>query len=224
MKCRGGLFKQTDGTLIKSNDEGHSHPPYINMDDSVSMSCTITELSQESYDDSAEVEDVPEESFTGAEQQHQASFVDDEGSYDYELIDVKGKKRGMYLIHKGAMFVAGHTRRDRARYYRCRTAGCKVAMLLHRNGLLVRSNEHTHDCQNAVKTDEHEKEAEDEEEEEQEEDDHHIEPSNKKQRLENDEESLDPAEDVQATADEHLAANGDEDPVVEVKQEPADEH
>nr|XP_029712901.1 uncharacterized protein LOC109429833 isoform X2 [Aedes albopictus] len=224
MKCRGGLFKQTDGTLIKSNDEGHSHPPYINMDDSVSMSCTITELSQESYDDSVEVEDGPEESYTGAEQQHQASFVDDEGSYDYELIDVKGKKRGMYLIHKGAMFVAGHTRRDRARYYRCRTAGCKVAMLLHRNGLLVRSNEHTHDCQNAVKTDEHEKEAEDEEEEEQEEDDHHIEPSNKKQRLENDEESLDPAEDVQATADEHLAANGDEDPVVEVKQEPADEH
>lgn len=219
MKCRGGLFKQTDGTLIKSNEEGHSHPPYVNMDDSVSMSFAITEMSQESNEDSAEVvEEVLETSTSAEPQQQKSPFVDDEGSYDYELIDVKGKKRGMYLIHKGAMFVAGHTRRDRARYYRCRTAGCKVAMLLHRNGLLVRMNENTHDCQNAVKTEEHDKEGGDDDEEE------HVEPSKKKQRLENDEASSVPAEDDETTEEKDVEVNGDEDPVVEVKDEPADGH
>lgn len=220
MKCRAALYKLVDGTLVKPNEEGHSHPPYVNMDDSASMSFTITEMSQESYEDSADVEDAAE-SVAGV-----ASFVDDEGSYDYELIDVKGKKRGMYLIHKGAMFVAGHTRRDRARYYRCRTAGCKVAMLLHRNGLLVRSNEHTHDCQNAVKTDEPEKEDEDDEEEQEEVYEADM-PSSKKMRLENDdEESSEPAaeDDVVVHNEPVAVTNGEEDPVVEVKQEPADEH
>lgn len=174
------------------------------MDDSVSMSFAITEMSQESNEDSAEVvEEVLETSTSAEPQQQKSPFVDDEGSYDYELIDVKGKKRGMYLIHKGAMFVAGHTRRDRARYYRCRTAGCKVAMLLHRNGLLVRMNENTHDCQNAVKTEEHDKEGGDDDEEE------HVEPSKKKQRLENDEASSVPAEDDETTEEKDVEVNGD---------------
>lgn len=140
LKCRGALLKQQDGTLIKPHDEGHNHPAdHTDQPDFIPVASVPPDPAAAGVNESIELDPAME------------AKIEDEGSYDYELIDVKGKKRGVYLIHKGAMFVAGHTRRDRARYYRCRTVGCKTAMLLHRNGLLVRSNEHTHDCQNAVK-------------------------------------------------------------------------
>ncbi|XP_053685430.1 uncharacterized protein LOC128734997 isoform X2 [Sabethes cyaneus] len=223
LKCRGGIFKQTDGTLIPTNDEGHSHPPGEHDSDETGLKLyTLPEdVSQDSIDSQE-----PEEATDSV------SYLEDEGSYDYELVDVKGKKRGFYLIHKGAMFVAGHTRRDRARYYRCRTVGCKVAMLLHRNGLLVRTNEHTHDCQNAVKTDDADKTDADDHDEEQ------IESTNsKKQRIaeeiEEDEEDDDDDNDNEnmgelpevapqkVIEDDHVT-NGSDDVVVEVKEEPVD--
>ncbi|XP_055523525.1 uncharacterized protein LOC129717563 [Wyeomyia smithii] len=210
LKCRGGVFKQNDGTLVPSNDEGHSHPPeQADCDDALSRSCTMPEdVSQDSIDSQD-----PEETADSV------SYLEDEGSYDYELVDVKGKKRGFYLIHKGAMFVAGHTRRDRARYYRCRTVGCKVAMLLHRNGLLVRTNEHTHDCQNAMKTDDVDKTDADVHDEER------VDSANcKRQRLE---EEIEEGEELllispeKAVEDDHVT-NGSDDVVVEVKEEPVD--
>ncbi|XP_058467726.1 uncharacterized protein LOC131440455 [Malaya genurostris] len=213
LKCRGGLFKQVDGTLSHSNDEGHTHPPETtDYEDTLPVTYTAPdETSQDSIDSAEHEESVTEP----------ASYLDDEGSYDYELVDVKGKKRGFYLIHKGAMFVTGHTRRDRARYYRCRTVGCRVAMLLHRNGLLVRTNEHTHDCQNAVKTDEVERTDVEEHMDEQSEEN-----SAKKLRLD---ESDVEEESMLETADvEPLDApitNGSESAevvVVEVKEEPVD--
>ncbi|XP_055587307.1 uncharacterized protein LOC129739810 [Uranotaenia lowii] len=140
LKCRGGVYRHVDGSLVPANDEGHSHEPEYSAEiNSVPETYTADDLYQDNdgTEQEPEVVEIPQ--------------VEEDGSYDYELIDVKGKKRGFYLIHKGAMFVSGHTRRDRARYYRCRTVGCKVAMMLLRNGLLVPSNEHTHDCQNAVK-------------------------------------------------------------------------
>lgn len=208
LKCRGALLKQPDGTLVKSNDEGHNHPAdHTDQPDYIPIPSVPTEGPTESID----IDDDPVQDETVATAASSPSQIEDEGSYDYELIDVKGKKRGLYLIHKGAMFVGGHTRRDRARYYRCRTVGCKTAMLLMRNGLLVRSNEHAHDCQNAVKIGDSD------------------EPDSKKMRVKDDVEETQPEEEssqdvVVQLPDEEPVTNGSEsldpdDVVVEVKEE-----
>ncbi|XP_055616271.1 uncharacterized protein LOC129762227 [Toxorhynchites rutilus septentrionalis] len=234
LKCRGGLYKQPDGTLSCSNDEGHTHPPdHTHLEDMIPMTYTRAEHAHSNSNDAVDVGEPPEPS-----PDLQASHRDDEGSYDYKLIDVKGKKRGQYLVHKGAMFVGGHTRRGRARYYRCRTPDCRVAMLLRKNGLLVRYNEYTHDCKNVVDPDNVEDDDDDDDDndndggihndDDNEYEEQHPEPANKKQCLVNqDEDETSSTEPVAAVGnpDDEQITNGSEptvDEVVEVKQEPID--
>uniref|UniRef100_A0A1Q3FW80 ZAD domain-containing protein n=1 Tax=Culex tarsalis TaxID=7177 RepID=A0A1Q3FW80_CULTA len=101
LKCRGALLKQSDGTLVKSNDEGHNHPAdHDDQPDYVPFPSVPTEPGAAPID--LDDDTVPEPPV--------APPVEDEGSYDYELIDVKGKKRGLYLIHRGAMVSSGGTR------------------------------------------------------------------------------------------------------------------
>lgn len=244
LKCRGGLYKQTDGSIAPSNDEGHTHPPdHLDYEDSIPMAYTGVEEIQNTN----EVTEMPEEEEPSTSEQTGISNA--EGTYDYELVDVKGKKRGLYLIYNGAMFVGGYIRRDRARYYRCRTVGCRVAMLLHKNGLLVPTNEHTHECQNASKFFDADKSVVNDSEDQ-------PESENKKRRLDDEELSEEEEEEVEVPEGEDeqeeddVAREGEDelllesvannvtgeqketitngsdstaDEIVQVKQEPVDE-
>lgn len=216
LRCRGGLFKYQDGTLVPSNDEGHSHDQdHLDYNDSIPLSYSIQEADEPEEDETEEQQgaqepDEHEESST----REQTDLVEEDGTYEYEMIGVKGKKKPQ-LLHKGALFIYVHTRRDRARYYRCKTAGCRVAFLLHRNGLLVRANrkQPSHDCQHKVKAKEEEEEREPELDEEHEEEEIEEPPQVVVQEEVEDEEE----EEEQEEETEHQEAGGhfDKEPVIE---------